>query len=168
MANRPETAAGAGPATEPRWSFTQQAHARAPIDAVWPLVGEARRWKEWSFLTRSDLQREGDPAPDGVGAVRRFTALGVGSREEVLEWQPPHHLAYGLISGFPVSDYRADVVLTPADGGTNLTWSVRFNPRLPGTGAVMWVVLRLLIRGFARGACRYAGRQPTAGRTDLT
>ncbi|HWE69693.1 MAG TPA: SRPBCC family protein [Acidimicrobiales bacterium] len=147
--------------TPPRWSFTQVSHARAPIEAVWPLVGEAGRWKDWSFLTRSDLEREGDPAPDGVGAMRRFTALGVGSREEVLEWQPPRHLSYGLVSGFPVRDYRADVDLTSDADGTTLSWSVRFNPRLAGTGAVMWVVLRVLIFGFARGACRFADRQLT-------
>jgi uncharacterized protein YndB with AHSA1/START domain len=159
MANRLDRPSDRRAATEPRWSFTQVSHARAPIEKVWPLVGEAHRWKDWSFLTRSDLEREGDPAPDGVGAVRRFTSLGVGSREEVLEWQPPHHLRYTLISGFPVRDYRADVDLTPDPGGTTLTWSVRFNPRLAGTGAVLWVVLRLLIFGFARGACRFADRQ---------
>lgn len=161
MANRLDRPADRQDTTEPRWSFTQVSHARAPIDTVWPLVGEARRWKDWSFLTRSDLEREGDPAPDGVGAVRRFTALGVGSREEVLEWQPPLHLTYGLLSGFPVRNYRADVDLTPSDGGTTLTWSVKFNPRVAGTGAVMWVILRILIFRFARGACRFADRQET-------
>jgi hypothetical protein len=144
----------------PRWSFTQVSRTRAPVDAVWPLVGEARRWKDWSFLTRSDLVREGVPAPDGVGAVRRFTCLGVGSREEVVAWVPPNHLGYIVLRGFPVRDYRADVSLTPTDGGTTLTWSVRFNPKVAGTGAMMWVVLRLLIFGFARSVCRFADRHP--------
>ncbi|HWD52854.1 MAG TPA: SRPBCC family protein [Acidimicrobiales bacterium] len=145
---------------QPRWSFTQVSHTRAPVDAVWPLVGEARRWKDWSFLTRSDLVREGVPAPDGVGAIRRFTTFGVGSREEVLAWVPPTHLAYTLLRGFPVRDYRADVTLTPTDGGTTVTWSSRFNPKVAGTGAATWVVLRLLIFGFARGVCRFADRHP--------
>ena len=147
------------PDTRTRWSFTQVSRSRAPVDAVWPLIGEARRWKEWAFLTRSDLVREGVPAPDGVGAVRRFTLFGVGSREEVLAWEPPTHLGYTLLRGFPVRDYRADVIITPNRGGTILTWSVRFNPKVPGTGAVMWVVLRLLIRGFARNVCRFADGQ---------
>lgn len=148
------------PATRPRWSFTQVAHSRAPVDAVWPLIGEARRWKEWSFLTRSDLVREGVPAPDGVGAVRRFTTFGIGSREEVLVWEPPVHLGYTILRGFPVRDYRADVIITPNRGGTTLTWSAEFNPKVPGTGAVVWVILRLLLRGFARSVCRFADGQP--------
>ena len=147
------------PGTRTRWSFTQVSRSRAPVEAVWPLIGEARRWKEWSFLTRSDLVQEGVPAPDGVGAVRRFTSFGVGSREEVLAWEPPAHLGYTVLRGFPVRDYRADVTITPNRGGTILTWSVRFNPKVNGTGAVMWVVTRLLIRGFARGVCRFADGQ---------
>src|ERR1019366_10277052 len=76
------------------WSFQVTATSTAPVGTLWPLVGEAARWKEWSFLTQSGLEREGDPAPDGVGAIRRFTTLGMGSREEVVLWEPPHHLGY--------------------------------------------------------------------------
>ncbi|MGH9098477.1 MAG: SRPBCC family protein [Acidimicrobiales bacterium] len=159
MANHDADEAGESTATRPRWSFTQVSHSRAPVDAVWPLIGEARRWKEWSFLTRSDLVREGVPAPDGVGAVRRFTTFGVGSSEEVLAWEPPTRLGYTLLRGFPVRDYRADVILTPNRGGTILTWSAEFNPKVTGTGAVVWVVLRLLLRGFARDVCRFADAQ---------
>jgi len=148
-----------GARTQPRWSFTQVSHTRAPVEALWPLVGEARQWRKWSFLTRSDLVRDGVPAPDGVGAVRRFTAFGIGSREEVVAWEPPTHLGYTLLRGFPVRDYRADVELRANEDRTTLTWSVRFNPKIAGTGAVTWVVLRLLIFGFARGVCRFADRQ---------
>jgi hypothetical protein len=159
MANHDVGTVSALPGTRPRWSLTQVSRSRAPVDAIWPLIGEARRWKEWSFLTRSDLVREGVPAPDGVGAVRRFTTFGVGSREEVLAWEPPTHLGYTLLRGFPARDYRADVTLRPNRGGTILTWSAEFNPKVPGTGAVVWVVLRLLLRGFARDVCRFADRQ---------
>ncbi len=153
-------------------TFTRSARTTAPIEAVWPLIGEARRWRQWSFLDHSDLESEGDPAPDGVGAVRTFTRYGVGSREEVLAWDPPHHLAYTILSGFPVRDYRADVVLTserqPGDAasapvGTTVTWSVRFEPRVPGTGLVTAGFLRPLIRGFVTSVCRYADRMDGVG-----
>jgi hypothetical protein len=156
MANHDAGQGRTSTGTRRRWSFTQVSHSRAPVDAIWPLIGEARRWKEWSFLTRSDLVREGVPAPDGVGAVRRFTTFGVGSHEEVLAWEPPTHLGYTILRGFPVRDYRADVILTPNRGGTILTWSAEFNPKVNGTGAVMWVITRLLLRGFARDVCRFA------------
>jgi hypothetical protein len=138
------------------WSFEVTATSTAPLEALWPLVGEAARWKEWSFLTQSGLEREGDPAPDGVGAIRRFTNLGVGSREEVVVWEPPHHLGYVILSGFPVRNYRGDVVLAVEDGATRLTWSSSFDTKIPGTGRLMHEVLRLVVRRFVAGVVRAA------------
>ena len=133
------------------WSFEVTATSTAPVDVLWPLVGEAARWKEWSFLTQSRLERVGDPPPDGVGAIRRFTTLGMGSREEVVVWEPPHHLGYVILSGFPVRNYRSDVVLAPENGGTRLTWSSSFDTKIPGTGRLMHEVLHLVIRRFVAG-----------------
>jgi hypothetical protein len=136
-----------------------EARSSAPAAVVWPLIGEAHRWKEWSFLDRTDLVRVGTPIPDGVGAVRRFTSHGVGSREEVVVWDPPHHLGYAILSGFPVRHYRADVVLAP-DGspgtGTLITWSGTFDPKVPGTGRLLEVVLTRLMTRFATELARYA------------
>ena len=136
---------------------------------VWPLLGEARRWRDWSFLTRTELEREGDPAPDGVGAVRHFTRFGVGSREEVVAWDPPRHLAYRILSGFPVRNYLADVTLTPEGDGTRIDWTGSFDPKLPGSGPVLDAVLRRLMQRFADGLADHAGAtgrrsQPSDGR----
>jgi hypothetical protein len=122
-------------------------------------VGEAGRWKEWSFLDRSDIIRDGEPAPDGVGALRRFTRYGVGSTEEVVAWEPPHHLAYSIIKGYPVRHHRADVVLTSDGVGTTINWSATFDELVPGTGHLMTLVTKRLIRGFAQGAARHAEHQ---------
>ena len=138
------------------WAFEVRATSQAPAEVVWPLIGEAARWKEWSFLTRSGLDREGEPAPDGVGAIRRFTTLGMGSREEVVSWEPPHHLGYVILSGFPVRNYRGDVVLTADGGRTTLTWSSSFDTKIPGTGRLMHEVLFFIIRRFAAGVVRAA------------
>jgi uncharacterized protein YndB with AHSA1/START domain len=139
-----------------RRAFVVRSHSAAPPEAVWRLVAEAARWKEWSFLDRSELERTGSPVPDGVGAVRRFTRHGIGSREEVLAWEPPHHLAYTLLSGMPVRNYRADVRLEPDGAGTDVSWSVRFDVRLPGSGALMTAVLRRIVARFAEAVARYA------------
>ena len=152
-----------GPASGPppaggRWSVKAQARSTAPIGEVWPLIGEARRWKEWTFLTRSDLVRTGNPPPDGVGAVRRFTRYGFGSREEVVAWEPPHHLGYTILKGFPVRNYRADVHLVPDGSGTTVTWSATFDELVPATGRLMAAVLTRMIDRFASGAAAYAGR----------
>jgi hypothetical protein len=135
----------------------------APVEVVWPLVGEARRWRDWSFLTRTELEREGEPAPDGVGAVRHFTRFGVGSREEVVVWDPPHHLAYRILRGFPVRNYRANVTLTAEGGGTRIEWVGTFDPKLPGSGPVLDAVLRRMMQRFADGLAAHAERVADGG-----
>jgi hypothetical protein len=146
-----------------RWSVDVRAHCSAPASDVWPLIGEARRWREWSFLTQSDLVQEGESAPDGVGAVRRFTRYGIGSTEQVVAWEPPHHLGYTILSGFPVRHYRADVTLASENDGTLVSWSATFDPKIPGTGRVMRAVLRRMLRGFAVGVAGYAERADRPG-----
>jgi uncharacterized protein YndB with AHSA1/START domain len=144
-----------------RRSYRVEAHSDAPVEAVWPLLAEARRWREWTFLTRSGLEREGSPEPDGVGAVRRFTRYGAGSREEVLAWEPPTRLAYAILSGFPVRDYRAEVTLSPDAGGTRILWTATFDELVPGTGRLMELMLRRMIGGFASGLARHAATSPS-------
>ena len=146
-----------------RRSFEIRARASAPVDEVWPLIGEAGRWKEWSFLDHSDLERTGSPDPDGVGAIRRFTRFGVGSREEVVVFEPPRHLGYVILSGFPVRNYRSDIVLSPdgtAGAGSHLSWSGTFDAKVPGTGRALEIVLQRMIARFASGVTSYAEQHP--------
>jgi hypothetical protein len=102
--------------------------------------------------------RRGEPEPDGVGAVRRFTRFGVGSQEEVVAWEPPHHLGYRILTGFPVRNYRADVNLTPDGGGTVISWASTFDDKIPGLGRLMVVVASRLVNGFASDVAVYADR----------
>ena len=139
-----------------RSAYRVRASTRAPVDAVWPLVGEARRWSEWSFLTATRLEREASPVPDGVGAVRKFTRFGVGSREEVVAWDPPGHLAYRILSGFPVRNYRADVTLTADGTGTRIEWAGTYDPKWPGTARILAKVLPAMMQRFADGLAAHA------------
>jgi hypothetical protein len=139
-----------------RWSFTSTARSAAAVEVVWPLIGEAARWKEWSWMTRTFLLRPGQPVPDGVGALRRFAVGPAGSREEVVAWDPPHHLGYIGVSGLPVRHYRADVDLSSDGGGTVVTWRGSFDEIVPGTGPLARLILARMTLGFARRVSRYA------------
>jgi hypothetical protein len=139
-----------------RYEFEASARSRAPAAVIWPLVAEATRWKEWSWMTSTTLEREGDPAPDGVGALRRFAVGPGGSQEEVVAWEPPHHLGYVAVRGLPVRSYRADVHLDDDGAGTVVTWRCALVPLVPGTGAALAFALTRMVRGFALRVCRYA------------
>ncbi len=148
---------GGGPEGRGPYVYRVEARTGAPVGEVWPLLGEAARWREWSFLTASDLERPGSPDPDGVGAVRRFSRYGIGSREEVVAWDPPHHLAYRILSGFPVRDYRADITLEPDGAGTRIEWAGSYRPRWPGTGRLLQAGVPRMMQRFVDDVARYAG-----------
>ena len=67
-------------------------------------------------LRKSELEREGEPAPNGVGAIRVLTAVGPPLREEVLTYEEPSRFSYKLLSGLPVRDHVGTVELTPHGG----------------------------------------------------
>jgi hypothetical protein len=147
---------------EGRWRYKVLAYTTAPPSTVWPLIGEAARWKEWSFVTRSFLLKEGAPDPDGVGALRRFAVGPFGSCEEVVEFEPLTHLGYVARKGIPVRTYRADVVLRPAGEGTAITWTASLTPLVPGTGGLLLASTRACARLFLRELVRYIDRHASA------
>lgn len=136
-------------------SVSVTARLDAPPERVWPLLAEVARWPEWSFVTKGTLVRQGSPDPDGVGALRHLTVLGVGSREEVLAVNAPTHLAYAIRSGFPVRNHRADVTLAPDGPGTVLTWAARFDPVVPGAGPATDWLMRAVLGRFATMLARH-------------
>src|ERR1043166_7121475 len=139
-------------------SYVIEANATAPPEVVFALLADGAGWKAWAgpFIQESSWERTGDP-PGGVGAIRRLGWRRFASREEIVAYDPPRHLAYTMLSGQPVRNYRADVELTAHDGGTHIRWSATFTPLLPGTGPLLRVYLRAIVGGFARRLATPAG-----------
>jgi Polyketide cyclase / dehydrase and lipid transport len=134
------------------------ARSTAPPAEVWRWLADGASWSTWNNVQRSVLEREGVPAPDGVGAIRRFSVGPGASREEVVAFEPPRHLGYVLLSGLPLRSYRADVELTPDGDGTLIAWRATLEPKLTGTGAAMEAFLRLTIKGLARALARHTSQ----------
>jgi uncharacterized protein YndB with AHSA1/START domain len=132
--------------------------SHAPIEAVWALLGHADSWREWAAFTKSELEREGAPDRDGVGAIRRFGFPVYTSREEVVAFEPPTHLAYILHGGLPLDGYRSDVTLTPDGSGTDIEWRSSFDGRV-ADGWFWHAFLKLMLTDFARRLARTAERR---------
>jgi hypothetical protein len=127
---------------------------------VFAVLADAPRWHEWAgAIGASSYEREGDPAPHGVGAVRCFGAgFGPASREEVVAFDPPRGLSYEIRSGpLPVTGYRSGVELVPRGSGTLVTWRGRYRTAVP---LLPWG-LRRLVTGFARDLVAEAERRRT-------
>ena len=140
-----------------RRSFAVEAHSAASPETVFAVLADAPHWQDWAgpAVPRSSWAA-GSPA-GGVGAVRLLGLGPLSSREEIVEHDPPHRLAYVLRSGEGLHHYRASVdLLAQPDGGTHIVWSGGVDTTVPGLGPVLHAVFRRLVAGFATRLARRA------------
>ena len=124
-----------------------EASTRAAAETVWALVSDARRYPEWGPWGAAGFRTPGPDGGPGVGSVHwvRSSARSYGrhvtSVERIVLFEPDRHLAYEVVGGMPVRNYRADVTLTPEAGGTHITWAASFDSTM--LGRLVWRQLRL-------------------------
>jgi hypothetical protein len=128
------------------FSFEINRTTAAPAATLFRLETDGGRWSEWAkpIVVQSSWTQQGDPAPGGLGAVRKIGLWPLLMREKTVEYEQDRRHVYTLIGPpSPAKDYRAEVLLTPnAAGGTDVRWTGSFTEGLRGTGPVMLVVLR--------------------------
>jgi uncharacterized protein YndB with AHSA1/START domain len=139
-------------------SYEVNTRSDAPPERVFALLADRLAWPTWAgpLIRWAGWEREGTPAPGGVGAIGQLGTRRFHSREEIVAYDPPRLIAYTILSGQPVRDYRADIRLDPDGDGTSIKWSATFRPLIPGTGALLQVYLRAIIGGVAKRAAAAA------------
>jgi uncharacterized protein YndB with AHSA1/START domain len=137
--------------------FTLTRTTTAPIETVFDSLTNHRGIADcvWA-VRRSTLDREGVPAPNGVGAVRRIEAVGPTIVEEIIDYQRPTRYAYKMLSGAPVRDHVGTVELREAGTGTEVSWHLRSTPTIPGSGWLLSAVLHRVIGELLKGAVNAA------------
>jgi uncharacterized protein YndB with AHSA1/START domain len=140
-------------------TFTFVREIKAPPEVVFELLTDHRGYADLTPLRRVDLEREGDPAPNGVGAIRVLHAVGPPLREEVLAYRPPSRFSYRVLSGLPVRDHVGTVELTEIGGGTQVVYAVRMSPTLPVVGGAVVAGVRQGVKQLLRGVAAEAERR---------
>jgi uncharacterized protein YndB with AHSA1/START domain len=143
-------------------SFTFVREVGAPPETVFDVLTDHRRYAEITPLRKSVLEREGQPAPNGVGAIRAVTSVGPPLREEVVSYQPPSRFSYKVISGAPIRDHLGTVLLEPAGAGTKITYAVRMTPTVPLAGRVVVGATKLGIKSLLKGIAVESERRAAA------
>jgi uncharacterized protein YndB with AHSA1/START domain len=144
-------------------SFTYVRQVAAPPEIVFDVLTDHRRYTENTPLRRAELEREGEPEPNGVGAIRVLGVAGPPMREEVLAYERPRRFSYTLLSGLPVRDHVGTVELEPKDGGTEVTYAVKTTPTIPLAGPVFRAVLKKAIRDLIGGVAKESERRAANG-----
>lgn len=145
-------------------SFTLTREIAAPVETVFEVLTDHRRYAEMTALRRSELEREGEPAPNGVGAIRKLTAVGPPLREEVIAYAVPTRFSYALLSGLPVRDHVGTVELTAGgNGSTKMVYAVRSQPTIPVVGGVVIAVVKQAVKGLIDGVAAESERRASSG-----
>lgn len=144
-------------------SFRYVRQVAAPPEIVFDVLTDHRRYPEITSLRKAELEREGEPAPNGVGAIRVLTVAGPPMREEVIAYERPHRFAYKILSGLPVRDHVGTVEMQPAGGGTEITYAVKTTPTIPLAGPVFMAVLKKAIRDLLSGVEKESERRAANG-----
>ncbi|HEX5763134.1 MAG TPA: SRPBCC family protein [Solirubrobacterales bacterium] len=127
-------------------SFRLARGVAAPPEVVFDVFTDHRRYAEITPMRRSVLEREGEPAPNGVGAIRALHSVGPPLREEVIAYEPPRRFAYRVLSGIPVRDHVGTVELTADGEGTSVVYAIRTFPTLPVVGRAVFGVTRMAVQ----------------------
>ncbi len=144
-------------------SFTYERQVAAPVETVFEVLTEHDHYAEITPMRRSVLEREGEPAPNGVGAIRVLTSVGPPLREEVIVYEPPGRFSYKLLSGAPVRDHVGTVELTPAGDGTRIVYAVHTTPTLPLAGGAVVAVVKQAIKALLNGIVKESERRAANG-----
>lgn len=139
-----------------RYVVEKSAHSSAEPAEVYRLLRDGATWPVWGPVTSCTLEREGDGEPEGVGAVRVFVRGRIRGRDEITGFAKDRQFRYNHMDGLPVRDYRGVVDLVPVESGTDLTWTVSFGARYPGTGWLLHHALSRFIQQCVDGLAKHA------------
>jgi len=145
-------------------SFTLLREIEAPPETVFDVLTDHRRYAEITPLRKSELEREGEPAPNGVGSIRVLGAVGPDLREETIVYERPRRFSYKVLSGLPVRDHVGTVSLEPSTGGgTKVTYALKVTPTVPVFGGVVVAFVKQAIVQLLNGVTAESERRAAAG-----
>jgi uncharacterized protein YndB with AHSA1/START domain len=124
----------------------------APPEAVFDRLADHANYDHFRPIHASELLREGDPAPNGVGALRRIKVRPLTFEEEITAYERPTRLDYLIVKlNVPFEHHGGSIRLSPEGDGTHVDWRSSFSvptPVIGGPEELVWEPV--LARGFRR------------------
>jgi uncharacterized protein YndB with AHSA1/START domain len=139
-----------------------EATTKASPETVWALVSDATKYPSWGPWIDGHYKKAGEETAHGAGAVQvlrsaqRYMGRHITSVERILEVEQGRRLAYLVIRGMPVRNYRGEVTLTPSGDGTHIRWTADWDNTM--LGRMAWRGLRTFFPEMMAGLVAAAGR----------
>ena len=122
----------------------------APAQAIFDLLADHAGYARFRGISSSELLQEGQPPPNGAGAVRRIRSGPIRFDEDITAFERPSLLGYRIIRvNAPLEHEGGTIRLREDDGATTVEWTTTFRVPTPLIGGIqesIWV--RVLRRSF--------------------
>ena len=131
----------------------------APQEVAWEVMTDHQLYARWTPSSRVDLEIEGSPDRNGVGAIRVFQSGPISTREEITAFDPPHRMAYRVLKvPLPMRNCRSELVLVADEDGNScqLHWDSWFETVIPLTGGVLRQMMSSAVAKMAAGIAEEA------------
>jgi uncharacterized protein YndB with AHSA1/START domain len=124
----------------------------APAEKVFDLLADHANYDRFRAINGSKLLREGDPAPNGVGALREIKVRPLTFEEEITAYERPTRLDYLIVKlNVPFQHDGGSITLSPDGDATHVDWRSNFSVPTPVIGGAQEFVWQpILARGFRR------------------
>jgi uncharacterized protein YndB with AHSA1/START domain len=124
----------------------------APPEQIFDLLSDHAHYDRFRGINGSELVREGDPAPNGVGALRRIKVTPLSFDEEITAYEHPSRLDYLIVKlNVPFEHHGGTIRLTEQGGETLVDWRSSYTVPTPLVGGLQEVIWKpVLTRGFRR------------------
>ncbi|MFL5907322.1 MAG: SRPBCC family protein [Solirubrobacterales bacterium] len=124
----------------------------AQPEAVFDLITDHAHYDRFRGIHASELLREGDPPPNGLGATRRVVSRPFRFEEEITAFERPTRMDYLITKiNAPLEHQGASIRLLEDRGRTIVEWTSGFRVPTPVVGGLMERAWSLaLARGFRR------------------
>jgi hypothetical protein len=124
----------------------------APAEDIFDLLTDHAQYDRFRGISGSELLNEGEPPPNGVGAMRRVLVGPIRFDEAIEGFERPTKLDYRIVDINTPLDHRGGHIRLAVDGDvTNVDWRSEFSVPVRVLGPAMelaWAIA--LRRGFAR------------------
>jgi len=124
----------------------------APPEAVFDRLADHANYERFRGVHGARLVREGEPPPNGLGAVREIKVRPLTFHEEITAFERPARFEYLIVKlNVPFEHHGGSIRLTPDGDGTHVDWRSSYEVPTPLVGRLQEVVWkRMLVRGFTR------------------
>lgn len=135
-------------------AIEQRVRIAAPVQAVWDVITDHDTMGGWLGLGSVRRTVDGAPGRDGLGSQRLLKLPGTKVTEQVVTFEPPTTYRYRVVKGSPFVCHQGEILLRADGDETELTWTIRFRPKVLGTGRLLRTALSAALGRVVRSGLK--------------